>query len=60
MHPRGFDDARTFFHLESQRLFDVHIFPGVKSVDGDGGVPVIGGGNDDGVESGTSRRRRWS
>ena len=50
VHAGGFDDGRPFLNLERQRLLDINIAPGIQSVNCDGGVPVVGRGDQHGVD----------
>ncbi len=47
---RGLDDGRPFFDCARQRLLDIDVFAGVKRVDGNARMPVIGSGDQDGVD----------
>ena len=45
-----FDDHVAIGYFAHHRLLAVDVFAGVKSVGGDTGVPVIGRGDDDGID----------
>ena len=46
----GFDDKRPFVDGAGERLFDVDVAAGVEGVDRDVLMPVVGRGNEDGIE----------
>jgi len=46
----GFDHAAAFFDVDAGGLFDVDVLAGFASLDGHVGVPMIRGGNADGVD----------
>jgi hypothetical protein len=47
--PLRLDDGTAFVDAVDHGLFAVHRLPGVQGVDGDLAMPVVGGGDDDGV-----------
>src|ERR1700722_3157056 len=50
VYARGAYDVRPFLAQTGQGLLDVDVFTGVQSVYGDGFVPMVGGGDEDGIE----------
>src|SRR5262245_8278909 len=44
------DDLLAFSDAERQRLFDIDVFTGVASINGNGNMPVVGGGNEDCID----------
>jgi len=46
----GFNDVRPLFDGKGERLFNVDVFAGVESIDGATGVPMVWGGNENGVD----------
>ena len=46
----GFDELGAFEDVVRDRLFDVNIFAGLHGPDGGEGMPMVGGGDGDGVD----------
>src|SRR5262249_31341162 len=50
IQPGSLDDLLAFSDAERQRLFDIDVFTGVASINGNRNMPVVGGGNEDCID----------